>query len=333
MITPKTTIAEVIAEQEWSKYQKYMIYGGKTKEEAPINRMRSASLESLADIGWSPEGIAAGLNFFLGAIREERVQQYFVYEDTTDDPLKADVNFIHISPKEKDREKPMIILCAGGGYQSVCTMVEAIPTARHLIELGYEVFLFTYRVNVFNAAQKALDDLAAGIEYLYKHKEEMGISSNDYAIGGFSAGANLISNWGSSRLGYGYYQLPKPLCMFPVYTYIDLKAIAEEKNKIGILVNMFGASWKDRIDEFQVTEQINDKYPPCYIVCGKNDTTVACVNSEIMEKKLEEAGVIVVLEEGEEAQHGFGDGTGTDVEGWPKRAINFMENLLLLKQS
>ena len=27
------------------------------------------------------------------------------------------------------------------------------------------------------------------------------------------------------------------------------------------------------------------------------------------------------------APHGFGDGTGTDVEGWPDKAIDFLEAL------
>ncbi len=40
-----------------------------------------------------------------------------------------------------------------------------------------------------------------------------------------------------------------------------------------------------------------------------------------------------MLEEGNHAPHGFGDGTGTDVEGWPMRAISFLEeklNVLIL---
>ena len=46
-----------------------------------------------------------------------------------------------------------------------------------------------------------------------------------------------------------------------------------------------------------------------------------------MKERLDAAGVPAILDEGVHAAHGFGDGTGTDVEGWPKRAIDFLESL------
>ena len=51
------------------------------------------------------------------------------------------------------------------------------------------------------------------------------------------------------------------------------------------------------------------------------------VNSEMMKARLDAAGVPAVLEEGEHAFHGFGDGLDTDVEGWPERALAFTESL------
>jgi len=42
---------------------------------------------------------------------------------------------------------------------------------------------------------------------------------------------------------------------------------------------------------------------------------------------LKKYGVKVQLKLGEKGEHGFGDGRGTDVEGWPEAAIQFLEKL------
>ena len=55
--------------------------------------------------------------------------------------------------------------------------------------------------------------------------------------------------------------------------------------------------------------------------------SVPPVNSEQLMHLLQKACVPAILEEGDHAPHAFGDGTGTDVEGWPDRAIDFLESL------
>ena len=331
MFTTQSTMMDVFTAPEFREYQRFLMYNGARQEEDnDMNaQMAQAPLAALSQIGWSPEGIVSGLNFFEEAIDSGRVQQYFIYpeDECDDDPLKKDINFIRIRPAALKEGAPVIVLCAGGAYQSVCTMVEALPTARHMSDLGYEIFLFSYRVGVVGAALKALDDLGAGVKYLRDNAEELGIAPFHYAIGGYSAGANLISNWGAPDVGYKAYGLPKPEAMFPIYTFIDLKTESKRDEKGGLLEPMFGKNFATLIDRFNIVDQIDAEYPPCYIVCGKDDNTVPPINSELMKEKLDAAGVPAVLDEGEHAPHGFGDGTGTDVEGWPERAIAFLEGL------
>ena len=332
--TTQSTMMDAFTAPGLVQYQKYLMYSGQHTDAGGPDadrhaQMAQAPLSVLSNIGWSPEGIVEGLNTLQDAIEDGRTAQYFIYPEETwiEDPMKQDINFIRIRPVNPKPGAPVIVLCAGGAYQTVCTMVEALPTARHFLEAGYEVFLFTYHVGVQKAALLALDDLAAGIRYLKDHSRELGIAPFRYAIGGFSAGANLISNWGSPQIGYKAYHLPKPVAMFPIYTFIDLKMESQRDENGGLLAPMLGDDFRALIEKFNVVDHIDADYPPCYIVCGKDDNTVPPVNSEKMKENLDTAKVAAVLEEGDHAAHGFGDGTGTDVEGWPERAIAFLESL------
>ncbi len=49
-------------------------------------------------------------------------------------------------------------------------------------------------------------------------------------------------------------------------------------------------------------------------------------NSKILGAKLEEYGIPYILDIGKTGRHGFGDGRGTSLEGWPERAIRFWES-------
>ena len=326
-VTLNTKVPELATIPELKAYYRYLIYQPDfDMSESPFwNRSR----RELSEIGWSAEAIAEGLNAFIRAAAEGRVKQHFVYTEAecAQDKHKRDVNLIQITPVTPDPKKPYIILCAGGGYVNVCTMVEALPTARHMLDAGYTVFLMTYRVSVPMAALAALDDLAKAVLWLGSHACETGVGPARYAIGGYSAGANLVCNWGCAHIGWKRYGAPKPLCMFPIYTYIDLKLELSQNGPDGILPRSLGANWREMTDRYCVAEHVDKDYPPCYIACGRDDAAVPCYNSELLKEKLDAAQIPSVLEEGEHAPHGFGDGMGTDVEGWPERALRFLEGL------
>ena len=278
-ITVDTKISEVMQLQEFSALSRYFIYSPHPFGDDPqSSQMAEAPLSALQAIGWSPEGIVGGLNFLLDELKEDRVSQFPIYPDS-EDPYKKDVNLIRLLPEKKDPSRPFVVLCAGGAYQSVCTMVEALPSARHMVEAGFEVYLMTYRVGIPEAAILALDDLAEAIRFLKDHAADLEIDPARYAIGGFSAGANLISNWGLTNIGWKHYGLPKPLAMFPIYTFVDLKTEAQRDENGGLLAPMFGENWRDKLDDYNVIERIDADYPPCYLVCGKDDATVPCRHS------------------------------------------------------
>ncbi|SFG34993.1 alpha/beta hydrolase fold [Lachnospiraceae bacterium C7] len=324
MVTKETTMGEIFKLPELKEISKYLMFVTEGDDSAPD--VENTKLESVAEMGWSPEGMVQGINNLLQLIKDGRQKQYFIYDsnEATDDPLKKEVNLIHLMPKTIDENKPYVVLCAGGAYQTIATMVESLPTARHFLDAGYQVFLMTYRVGSIGVAPKALDDVGAAIQWLEAHAKQLKIAKGKYAIGGWSAGANLICNWGVPEIGYRKHNVPEPICMFPIYTFVDLKTEAKRDEHGGLVYPMFGENYKEMLDDYNVVEHVNKEYPPCYIVCGSNDGLVPPRNSEMLRDLLEESGVPAKLEEGKNARHGFGDGTGTDVEGWPERAIQFM---------
>ena len=326
-VTADTRLSDYLALPELAPYRRYMLYSPLgIHENEPF---ASATFLSLSQIGWSTEGMVAGADFFLRAVREGRADIHAVYapEACADDPMKRDVNLIRLSPARPDADRPVVVLCAGGGYQSVCTLVEAIPTARHMVEAGYTVFLMTYRVGVEPAAAVALDDLGQAVRWLGAHAAALGVGMRRYAVGGYSAGGNLVCNWGCAHIGWKKYGAPKPVCLFPIYAVADMKSELAEKGPSDFLITTLGKNWREMIDVYNAVDHIDADYPPCYIVCGRDDAVVPCAQSELIKARLDRSGVPAVLEEGDHAQHGFGDGTDTDVAGWPARALAFMGRL------
>ncbi|MCR4622848.1 MAG: alpha/beta hydrolase [Clostridiales bacterium] len=258
-ITPDTKLNDIRALPEMADYRKYLLYSA--KDLFNVSPFDDGSVRDLGRIGWKPEGIVSGLDFFLKAIRNGRVSRFFVYPDT-DEPYKNDVNLIRISPATPDGSRPFIVLCAGGGYQSVCTLVESLPTARHMVREGYTVFLMTYRAGVPEAAVKALEDLGAAISFLVSNAGTLGIDPARYAVGGFSAGANLVCNFGCAHIGWKRLGVPKPLCLFPVYTVIDLKAEAARNENGGFAQVMLGEKWREKLDEYNVAEPHRRRLSP-----------------------------------------------------------------------
>ena len=127
----------------------------------------------------------------------------------------------------------------------------------------------------------------------------------NYVVVGFSAGANLAGNWGTEMRGYKRFGLCKPKALFLIYAPVEFTMPGKK-------------------EENNFLTHINQFYPPSYVVCGRDDKVVPSRNSEELFEKLCENKVKSFFEEGNHASHGSGDGTGTDVQGWPIRAADFL---------
>lgn len=102
----------------------------------------------------------------------------------------------------KNRKRPAVIICPGGGYM-YCSEREATPIAMEYLAGGINAFILRYSCKpaVFPTA---LVQLATAVKLVREHAKEWNIDSEKIAVVGFSAGGHLAASlgvfWNSSLL-------------------------------------------------------------------------------------------------------------------------------------
>lgn len=192
-------------------------------------------------------------------------------------------------PGEPDA--PFAVICPGGGFSYVGSIHEGFPLAIALSKKGYNAFVIQY--SVARGAQSAVEDLAAGIDYIFKHASELKVSTKDYSVWGGSAGARMAAYIGSyTPAAFGDFVNARPGTIVMGYT---------------------GHSEYSRLD------------PPTYVVIGAND---GIASPSVMRRRVEALKAIGIDSEFHlfpNLRHGFGLGTGTSADGWIDGAVRFWE--------
>lgn len=321
-ITINTRVSELDVLKKYAGLFMYKsIINGKSPEQctlAELNKNIPA---------WNAESMLNGLKR-VSELAERQEVFYRVYngESYAESMEKKDVGIWYF-PTEKPVKKPFFILNAGGAYTSVCSMCEAFPVAARLNEMGYQVFVLNYRVGDDKVIPTALDDVAAAYQYIIGHKEMFHLKSEEYIVCGFSAGASLTSLWGAKSCGYEKYNLRKPRALFLVYPPFTSEYM-DEKTRDVFQNTMYGKEASQEFkDLYDIAKVVTEDYPESYLVHCEDDDCIPAQNSIEFNKHLNVKGVKSKLELGKRGGHGFGDGRGTDVEGWLERAVAFQESL------
>ncbi len=246
-----------------------------------------------------------------------------------DDPHLSPVKLTWLPAQEK-KQDTFVILLAGGAYGAVCTMVESLPAAARLNELGYSCFCLNYRTAVQESfvhglMPQPLDDLAAAWRYIRDHAGEFGVDPKNYAVSGFSAGGHTASLWGTAHLGARKYGVPQPKCLLLGYPLITMEHVPEGPVKQYMCTGMFGMGYTDEaIHKYDAGRNIDVCYPPVFLVRALDDPTVSQKDGDGMRAALGEKCCILQAETG---GHGFGLGSTTPLNGWVEAAAQWMEEL------
>lgn len=285
---------------------------------------------------WTLEEIAEKMGMttlekgFTGLLESAAKGNYYhklyAEEECIGHPEKENVNFVYYPSNDAEAdENPFIFLIPGGGYVNVWNLTEGWPVARIFNELKYHVFILTYQVCVEGAAVHAMDDIAKAMQVIRDKKEEFKVNPEKYITCGFSAGGYITCLWNTEK-GYSAYDLPKPLACFPVYPLTSYKVLAGD-DRYGFLQSGVGVSMEEACNScFEIPDHV-DGFPKTAIFVAAEDELVDTQHSKRLAAALEKAKIPCRLEIGPTGGHGFADGVGMCMEGWPERAIRWFEGV------
>lgn len=313
MITKNTRLRRILLEKEFEEYKQYLLPWKK----GIILHLKIKSFQSM----WNVDSIVDGFNYMKRLESQEKKIFYPIYdlEDSKNNPSLKERVLFHFPVKEKTK---FVVICAGGGYESVCSFVEAFPVAQRLNELGYHAFVVNYRVGKDAAYPNPMDDLANAISYVLNHAGDFNVEKEDYAVMGFSAGGHLAGSFGTEQIGYQKYDLPKPGAMLLAYPVITMGKYTHEGSR-KYLLGESGKQDSNERDALSIEKLVTKEYPACYIWQCDKDPTVPIENSKMMAAALRQNEVSYQYEVFKGKAHGWGLAKGTTAEGWLEHAIDF----------
>lgn len=235
--------------------------------------------------------VVSSLNHLIddGAAGKTVFYDFYTEQQKQEDPTKKYTGLFFYRGKPG---APFAVVCPGGGFSYVGSLHEGFPLAQEISKKGLNAFVIRYRVG----EQKATEDLAAAISYVFRNREALEVTAQGYSLWGGSAGARMVGNIALRGVSdYAGSDLPKPAAVVVAYT---------------------GQS------------TYSSDFPPTFITVSENDQIA---NVEVMERRvqnLRSAGVEIEYRRYKTAGHGFGTGVGTDAEGWMEYAVKFWQNQL-----
>ncbi len=280
---------------------------------------------------WNHRDMIYGLERLQEASRTGDPYVYRVYpdEEVEKDPHLGQVQLIYL-PTSPESNGTYAILLAGGAYGAVCTMVESLPVAAKLNELGITCFCLNYRTAVQESfvtglMPKPLDDLAAAWRFIKSHQGIFGVQAENYIVGGFSAGGHTAALWGTGHLGFRKYGIPAPNLLLLGYPLISIENQKPGQVTDFISLGLFGAGYTvEDVRRYAAHRHVDAGYPKVYLVQSMDDDAVSPKDSEDLGIALEGAGVPSRMERPDSGGHGFGLGSATPVSGWVERAMAFL---------
>lgn len=213
------------------------------------------------------------------------------------------------------------IICPGGGYQLVCSFVEGVPFAKVLNQKGISAFIVYYRVRDKAAYPNPQDDLARAVQEIISRKEEYMVDMEDYSVWGSSAGGHLAASFGTTKMGYPHYGLPKPSAIILVYPVITLE---EEKTHLGSRENLLGKkASEEKALAYSIQTNVDQNYPRTFVWCGDADEAVPPENTKKLAAALKAQGIAYEAHIYPGVPHGVGTAKGLSAEGWIDQAVEF----------
>ena len=232
--------------------------------------------------------VVQALNRMIDASNARETIFYDIYSEEAKarDPEKRQTGLFYFPGRAGS---PYAVIAPGGGFAYVGSVHEGFPYAMKIADHGYHAFVLRYRLG----NRKASEDMAAAIDFIEEHADELGVDKQYYSLWGSSAGARVVANISANGVkAYGGKSGMKPRAVVMAYT------------------GHAGYSENDA---------------PSFSIVGENDYIA---EPEVMRRraqKMKGLGIPVAFKVVAGLGHGFGLGTGTKAEGWIDEAVRFWE--------
>ena len=283
-------------------------------------------------IGQTVDDAVAGMNLIIDNYNRGVQVTYPLYtdEEIAADPTRKGVELYYF-PGDKPNEKYALVL-SGNMFERTARVKEGCSAVAELHRMGYAAFILNYRVGHDLKDNANYQDLVRAVQYITAHADELQVDPENYALMGFSSGGQLCALFGTDRMGYQNYGLPKPgalLLAYPILNYAYGKPV---------LFYLYDRAQPgdhlapgDYYYNVEVPAEVTADFPATFQWYGKNDTTLRGIfppwQSPALDKALAGFGVPHELLVYDEAPHGSANGAGTDAAGWIARAAAFWEDV------
>jgi acetyl esterase/lipase len=222
------------------------------------------------------------------------------------------------------------IVCPGGAYMHLAPH-EGKPVAEWLNSVGITSFVLKYRLGPKYHHPVELDDVQRAIRLVRSRAAEWSLDPKRIGIIGFSAGGHLASSAAThfddgdpkalDAIDHSSSRPDLAILIYPVITMYDPYEHHNSRN------SLLGNNPDPALVELLSSDrQVSPNTPPCFLVHGADDRTVAVENSLLFAMACHKNKVPFELHVLEHGPHGFGLG-GNDprINIWPSMAARWLQ--------
>ncbi|SET31346.1 alpha/beta hydrolase [Hymenobacter actinosclerus] len=224
-----------------------------------------------------------------------------------------------------------VIICPGGGYESLSMGKEGYQVAERLNELGVTAFVLKYRLPNDAAqpdkTQAPLLDAQQAVRLVRQQAAQFNVQPTRIGLLGFSAGGHLAASAGThfaQPLG------PNPgttsvrpdflVLVYPVIT------MADSLTHAGSRTRLLGATPSaEQVKLYSGELQVSAQTPPTFLVHAQDDKSVPVQNSLLFYQACLHHAVPAEMHLYPKGGHGFGLRNATTKDDWMERLHNWLD--------
>lgn len=272
-----------------------------------------------------------GQEFLLYDKTEEIIAEEHIYDRRSNLIITKVTNpsLTPFIPSDENMPKSAVIICPGGGYQTLHIQREGFRVAEAFSKQGIAAFVLKYRLPdeeiVTDKSFVPLKDAQRAIQLVRENAKKWGIAPGKIGIMGFSAGGHLASSAGvhydSILVENKRNTSLKPDFMILVYPVISFN---DSIGHVGSKDHLLGQHPDQNSVKFFSNElQVNTDTPKTILFHAGDDTVVPVENSRRFYNELHKNNIPAEIHIYSKGEHGFG--STPPFEDWFNQCIHWMK--------